>query len=540
MNDHPKPFPDWRMSALVSLMLTAALLAVLWLAAQVVGTPFPPFDLFNLLARVLPGGLVTFGIDLIVSTVVSLNLGELSSTAKFAQQTLATLIMLAACVGIGTGLFAYWNSRSKSVPAEGWGVGAATGVVALVISVYFNTTTTTPFILNAVWLIAAFLIWGAALAWVYPRLRPPAPEPSEADSLHVLDRRNFLVRLGGATAALTLVGTGLGAISSRGRSTDSAQAAARAWSLDNRLPNADSTFQVVSGTRPELTPLDQHYRIDINTLPPIVHEESWKLVVNGLVENPVELTLNELRTNFPAVDQFITLSCISNYVAGELIGTQRWTGFALKHLIEQVKPVPEAIAIHITAADGFDEYISVIEALRDERIMLCYAWDGLPLEIEHGFPLRIYLPNRYGMKQPKWITGMEFVPFEEEGYWVRRGWDELALVNATSVIDTIAVEAAFERDGQQLVPLGGIAYAGSQGISAVEVKVDDGPWELAELREPISDLTWTVWRYDWPFSAGQHTFSVRCLDGRGRTQDETPRDVRPSGSTGLHRVRRQV
>jgi DMSO/TMAO reductase YedYZ molybdopterin-dependent catalytic subunit len=539
MIDTPPTSPGWRIGALVGLLLTAPLLAIFWLAAQVVGTPFPPFDLFNLLARVLPGSLVTFGIDLIVTVVVGLNLGELSSSAKNAQQAVAVVITLGLAATFGAGLFAAWNRQVKPAQAAGWLVGGLVGVGLLVVSLLFNTSTTSPVAVNAVWLIAACLVWGAAFALSYARLCT-ADAPTPTDSLEVIDRRNFLVRLGGATAALTLVGTGLGSISRQGRAEEAIESAARAWSQDNALPNARAAVQVVSGTRPELTPLEQHYRIDINTLPPLLEESSWKLVVNGLVANPVELTLSDLRTNFPVLDQFVTLSCISNYVAGELIGTQRWTGFSLKHLIEQVQPAPEAIAIHITAADGFDEYISVIEALRDERIMLCYAWDGVPLDFKHGFPLRIYLPNRYGMKQPKWITGLEFVPFEEEGYWVRRGWDELALVNATSVIDTVAVEAAFERDGQRYVPLGGIAYAGSQQISAVEVKVDDGPWQPAELREPISDLTWTLWRYDWPFSAGEHTFAVRCLDGRGRPQDETPRDVRPSGATGLHRLRQQV
>jgi DMSO/TMAO reductase YedYZ molybdopterin-dependent catalytic subunit len=514
---------------------------MLFAAAAVVGTPFPPFDLFNLLARVLPGGVVTFGIDLIASVIVGLNLGELSSTAKLAQQSLAVGIVLVIGAAVGAGLFAYWRALGGLDRVVGWGLGAVFGVGAVLLSIFFSANTFTPLAVNVVWLMCVFLIWGGAFALVYAQLRPAAAGAT-ANSVQVIDRRNFLVRLGGATAALTLVGTGISALSSRGRAAEQAAAAEplRAWSADNRLPNADSSVQVVSGTRPELTPLDQHYRIDINTQPRYIDADSWRLVVNGLVNNPVELTLAQLRTDYPAFDQFVTIACISNYIAGDLIGTQRWTGFSLKHLIEQVGPMPEAVAIHITAADGFDEYISVAEALRDERVMLCYAWDGLPLEAEHGFPLRIYLPNRYGMKQPKWITGLEFVRSEEEGYWVRRGWDALALVNSTAVIDTVAVEAAFERDGQQVVPLGGIAYAGAQGISAVEVQVDDGPWQAAELRQPISDLTWTLWRYEWPFTAGEHTFTVRCVDGKGRPQVVTPADVRPSGATGLHRVRQRV
>ncbi len=140
----------------------------------------------------------------------------------------------------------------------------------------------------------------------------------------------------------------------------------------------------------------------------------------------------------------------------------------------------------------------------DERIMLAYAWDGEPIPFDHGFPLRIWIPDRYGMKQPKWITGMEITEEYQEGYWVERSWSEVAQVKATSVIDTIAVNNIIKRDNQRLVPVGGIAFAGDRGISKVEVRVDGGIWELAQLRTPLSETTWVIWRYDWPFQEGEH------------------------------------
>ena len=68
------------------------------------------------------------------------------------------------------------------------------------------------------------------------------------------------------------------------------------------------------------------------------------------------------------------------------------------------------------------------------------------------------------------------------------------------------------------MPVGGIADAGARGISKVEVQVDDGPWERAELRQPLSQLTWVIWRYEWPWQEGAHTFGVRAYDGRGVLQ----------------------
>jgi hypothetical protein len=138
------------------------------------------------------------------------------------------------------------------------------------------------------------------------------------------------------------------------------------------------------------------------------------------------------------------------------------------------------------------------------------------------------------MKQPKWITGIEVIDEYREGYWVERGWDEIAQVKATSVIDTVAVDAIIAEGSQRSVPVGGIAFSGARGISKVEVRVDGGPWEPAQLRSPLSETTWVIWRYEWPFEAGEHTFEVRCTEGDGTPQIEESSKSRPSGATGIH------
>ena len=167
--------------------------------------------------------------------------------------------------------------------------------------------------------------------------------------------------------------------------------------------------------------------------------------------------------------------------------------------------------------------------------MLCYAWDGRPLPVEHGFPLRIWIPDRYGMKQPKWIWRLEISDEYRPGYWVERQWDEIAQVKATAVIDAVAVEHLIDNGDQTLVPIGGFAFAGARGISKVDVRIDGGPWETAQLREPLSETTWVSWRYEWPYAAGEHTFEVRCAEGDGTPMIEAENPPRPSGATGIHR-----
>ena len=204
--------------------------------------------------------------------------------------------------------------------------------------------------------------------------------------------------------------------------------------------------------------------------------------------------------------------------------------------------VPEnATHLKITGGDDFDETVSLDMIASDPRILLAYEWDHQPLPARHGFPLRIHIPNHFGMKQPKWITRIEFIEGDEDGYWVRRGWDKDAVARATSVIDTVAVDAVYENeDGARVVPIGGIAWAGDRGISKVEVRIDSGEWTEAALRAPISDRTWQLWRYDWAFSEGSHTFEVRCYEGDGTPQIETPAPVRPGGATGIHSRRATV
>jgi DMSO/TMAO reductase YedYZ molybdopterin-dependent catalytic subunit len=307
------------------------------------------------------------------------------------------------------------------------------------------------------------------------------------------------------------------------------------WSARNTLPNAGAELTPAPGTRPEFTSLKDHYRIDISTTPPTISKTNWRLRIIGLVENPLELTLDDVRNRYPPLDQFITLACISNPVAGDLTSTQRWTGVSLQRLLPDLRLRPEATHLKISSADGFFEIVSLETIRADERVMLTYAWDGVPLLTKHGFPLRIYIPNLYGMKQPKWIQSIEAIDHWEPGYWVERGWDREARMKATAVIDTVAVDMMITQANERtLIPIGGIAHAGARGISKVEVQADGGEWREARLREPLSGLTWVIWRYDWPFQPGSHNFMVRCYDGSGDVQVAEESAPHPNGASGLH------
>lgn len=529
--------------ALVGGMLTAAMLGLMYLGEQIAGLPFAPFDLFNWIARMLPGPVITFGIDLMIDTMLMLGI-NVADSAKLAEQIMAVMIFLILGIITGAIFYAIINLRQiKMDILAGLVIGALFGLPIVAISAGFGDAKVNT-VISFIWLLVLFLGWGLALGWSYRRLyqieHDPAMLEEEIRKAEKINRRQFLIMLGGATAAITVAGTGIGALlaSSEKRRQEQALGDSIAHQTEGPLgspfPNANDPVVPAPGTRPEYTPLKDHYKVFIELEPTEIDGATWQLPVIGLVDNPLMLTLDNLRNNYEPRNQYITLSCISGRVGTSLIGTTYWTGASLQEVLRDAQVKDEARYLVITSGDGFYETIDLDLIASDERIMLTYEWDGNPLPVDHGFPLRVWLPDRYGMKQPKWITGMELVDEYQEGYWVERGWDEIAQVKTTSVIDTVAVDATIEQGDQTLVPIGGIAFSGDRGISKVEVRVDGSPWQEAKLRGPLSETTWVIWRFDWPFEAGAHTFEVRCVEEDGTPQIEETRKSRPSGATGIH------
>ena len=528
------------LGALAGLLLTAPLVAIFYFADAFLGTPFVPFDVLDWMARNLPGGLVTFAIDTMVTLITTLQLGETSSSAKTAEQVMGIVGMVLTGIAFAALYFALQRRRNAGqlpLPA-GLVPGFILGLPVALLSNAVNFTALTSPGVSFLWILVAFCAWGLALVALYNVLsageaHEATPAPATQPTAQALDRRSFLLRMGGAAATVTVVGAGVGALLRQSSSAATPLRYATTTSGD-ALPNADAAVQPVPGTRPEVTPVEEHYRIDISSRPPVLEEETWTLPVNGLVDRPLALTLAELRSGFRPVDQYLTLACISNRVGGDLIGTQKWTGVRLQDLLARARLQEDAQYLRIFGADGFHETVDIDLINEDERIMLAYAWDDMPLPQRNGFPLRIYIPDRYGMKQPKWITEIEVVADYQEGYWVTRGWDEEALMQTTSVVDVVATDEAFLSDGITYIPVGGIAHAGDRSISKVEVRLDSEEWQEAQLRDPLSDKTWVLWRFDMPFREGRHRIEVRSVDGVGSPQIESVRGTRPSGATGIH------
>jgi len=557
----------WLFSALIGFLSSLVVMAISFLANLALNLPFLPFDLFEGLTRVLPGSIVEFGIQTMVTIITTLHLGPTAATAKLAEQLQG--LGLVAITGLVLGVVLGWVSRRRPDRLMGTGLAASFLLwvgMALVEAVL--TQTPAGLLIGLVWLLALLAGWGWVLARLIAAARvewlPAARMALSGSSQPALEmpgrpsRRNFLWLLGSGIASVVVLSVGIGNSRQQSASTANPQSGTAAAG-DSPVPTInlpygpqytsgpaasplqavlDQRIEAAPGTRPEVTPADQFYRIDINLLPPKVDAATWRLAINGLVSKPAQLSLNEIVAR-SSVTQALTMSCISNYVGGDLISSNYWTGVRLKDLLVEVGLQPDAAAISITASDGFYESLPLAEAM-DERTLLVYAMNGQALTPDHGFPLRIYIPNHYGMKQPKWITQLQVTNQLGAGYWVDRGWSQSATPQTLSTIDTvIADKAAIAASG--MMPLGGIAWAGLRGISKVEVQIDGAAWIEAGLRNPtLSPLTWVEWRYDWKPSAGTHQVRVRATDGDGALQEAVNVGPGPEGATGYHVVNIRV
>ncbi len=544
--------PMW-VGAILGGLTSLPVVALSYLGAKLLDLPFVPFDVFDWLARVLPGGIITLGIDSIVRAIQFLGLGRISGTAKTIEQGMGVLLVIGGGVVLG-GVSAFLQPRLHwSGSTLGTALGALAFLIVAAIEVMLGSAIAGNVIGSLVWLAILFAGWGTFLGtWLAaPELSLAAATVTEGSRS---SRRVFLTKVAGGSLGLAVVATGLGRLlemqneaSGAGQALATLETPTPPARLAGGAPTAiapatplaqetaDATVRdrvpPAPGTRPEVTANKDFYRTDIDTLPLVIDKATWKLQVAGLFDRPGALTMADLLA-YPAITQPITQSCISNPVGGDLISTSNWVGVRLREVLKDLGLRSTATALAIKAADGFYESVAM-EDLMDPRTLLVYGMNGETLPAVHGFPLRIYIANRYGMKQPKWITSIEAIDHRGPGYWVDRGWSAEARPQIVSVIDAVAKD--HPENGS--VPVGGIAWAGDRGIKKVEVQVDGGTWVETVLRTPtLSPLTWVQWRYDWRPVRGTHTFRVRATDGAGVLQIEELTDTYPDGATGYHAV----
>ena len=290
---------------------------------------------------------------------------------------------------------------------------------------------------------------------------------------------------------------------------------------------------LVDGVTPLVMPTKEFYRIDTELLIPRLDAAAWSLTIDGMVDREVRLSYGELLA-MPLVERYVTLSCVSNEVGGDLVGNAKWTGVHLRDLLDRAGVRSGATQVVGRAFDGWTagfptDWLDGPGA----GAMVAVGMNGQILTPDHGFPARLIVPGLYGyVSATKWLTNIELTTLEAfDAYWIPLGWAKRGPILLQSRIDVPRGSASV---GQ--VPVAGIAWAPTRGISKVEVQVDDGDWQAAGLGPAISSETWVQWVYRWDAPAGAHRLRVRATDGDGNLQEERATPPDPDGARGYHTV----
>lgn len=307
------------------------------------------------------------------------------------------------------------------------------------------------------------------------------------------------------------------------------------------LPPPDVTAAPITGTfdsahpqlSPFITPERDFYRIDTALTLPQVDPADWRLRITGLVDNPYELTYDDILA-MDLEEHTVTLACVSNEVGGRLVGNARWLGVPLTTLLDRAGVRPEGTQIVGVSVDDFDAGFPTRLAYDGRTALLAVGMNGKPLPVRHGFPARLVVAGLYGyVSAVKWITEIRLDTDDHDAYWIPRGWSKLGPIKTQSRIDVPHSGAALS-PGR--TPIAGVAWAPSVGIEAVEVRIDDGPWRPCRLGGSPSDDTWVQWLLEWDATPGRHRIAVRAIDKTGAVQPEERTRPAPNGAQGHHSI----
>jgi len=360
--------------------------------------------------------------------------------------------------------------------------------------------------------------------------------PSESRVPLGWDRRRFLQTSG----ALGVVAVGVGTI---GRIREIQRVDNVRSQIPTSLPPVPTQDQVIfsePGFHPTdsfVTPTQSFYRIDTALSFPTINLDKWNVRIHGMVDSPIELTYADL-TALPQVERMITISCVSNPVGGRYIGNAIWQGVLLRDVLNTAGVKSGVEQVFSRSVDGWTCGFPIDAALDERDALIAIGMNGEPLSLKHGFPARLIVPGLYGyVSATKWLSEIELTTWDNKGYWIPRGWSQVAPIKTQSRIDVPRPDTTTPA-GEMLIA--GVAWAQHTGITKVEVRIDEGPWQVATLGNDFSNDTWRQWTLPWMATPGEHVIQVRATDKSGYTQTDIRSDVAPDGATGWHTRRVRI
>jgi DMSO/TMAO reductase YedYZ molybdopterin-dependent catalytic subunit len=440
-------------------------------------------------------------------------------------------IVVVVAIGVIAALTSTFETRRRPVGSIAIVLAGAAGCAAVLSRAGASTVDVVPTLIGTVCgvLVLRFLV----STRFDPRSDADAPEGGGVPNT---GRRRSLVTMGfiGAGVVAGVAGSALARVTS---SVSGDRTAFALPTVRNAAPPMVPPGVQPAGVAlaPFITRNDDFYRIDTALSVPQLSRAAWRLRIHGMVDHEVTLSFDDLQ-RFEVVEEVVTLTCVSNPVGGDLISTAKWTGYRVRDLLAAAGIHPDADMVLSTSVDGFTAGTPV-EALTDQRdALLAIGMNDAPLPVEHGYPARLVVPGLYGyVSATKWIVDLELTRFDRaEAYWTRLGWSARGPIKTESRVDV-------PKSGQVVargpVTFGGTAWAQQRGIAAVEVRIDDGPWQSARLGASYSKDTWRLWSFPWQADAsGSHRIAVRATDGTGAVQTSDVADVVPDGASGWHSV----
>ncbi len=381
---------------------------------------------------------------------------------------------------------------------------------------------------------AAALLVGAATFWWLHRLATADAAGRGEPAGRRVSRRAMLVGSSVAVGVASLAATAGGVLLGGGIAESRQAVTARLA----RIRLAEVAPPVPAGAAfPELGTPTFHtanadfYRVDVALRIPAQPASAWRMRLHGMVERELTLTFDDLLAR-PLVERTITMTCVSNEVGGPYISTADFLGVDLREVLLEAGVAPGADQLLSTSLDGWTAGTPLDVLLEPGRgALLAVGMNGEALPPEHGFPVRMVVPGLYGfVSATKWLADLEVTTFaDRQSYWLQRGWAQRAPIKTQCRIDSPLGFAAVPAGR---VDVAGIAWSQPIGISAVEVRVDGGPWQRAELATEVGGNTWRMWRTAFDLGPGSHTVQARATDRDGRTQTEQRADPIPDGAAG--------
>ncbi len=311
------------------------------------------------------------------------------------------------------------------------------------------------------------------------------------------------------------------------------------------LPARTDGAETWPHAEPLFTDIEDFYATDVNLRPPLVDRDTWRLQLSAAGRS-TELSLDGIRA-LDLHERDALLICVHNRLGWDRLGHQRWTGLPVADVFAAAGvPFPDDLDGHdlvMEAVDGYRQVMPLPQVV-DRQAWVVVGMGGRELPAAHGFPARVLTPGVVGQYNgTKWLQRLTVVPRGSvTATWVDRGWPRQTVVPPPMArIDHPGQVRMPPRPPQGVLDVAadttfvGTAWAPAHGgVATVELRVDDGPWQPAELAEDLGAWSWRRWRATPGLRPGRHTVAVRCTTHDGTVQSATPRQPFPYGATGHH------